>query len=333
MSQTMMRAAIIRTPGAPEVLEIQERPRPLPGTGEVLLRVSAAGVNGADLLQRRGKYPVPPGISPDIMGLEAAGTVAELGAGAHRWRVGDQVTALLAGGGYAEYVAVPEGQCLPWPTGYEATQAAALPETCCTVWSNVFEIGGLQAGETLLVHGGASGIGTTAIQLAVARGAAVLATVGAPKKKQICLELGARQVVDYRTEDFVAQTLQETQGKGVQVILDVVGGSYLPRNLAALAHGGRLVIIATRGGNQGELDIAMLMRKQARVTGSVLRPRPLEEKGRLVAEVYQNVWPLITQGRFHPVIDSVFPLDQARLAHERLESGQHVGKIVLTTEQ
>jgi NADPH2:quinone reductase len=314
------------------VLELQERPWPEPAQGELLIRVQAAGVNGADLLQRRGKYPVPPGVSAEIPGLEAAGIIAELGSAVSTWKVGDPVTALLAGGGYAEFVAVPAGQSLPWPKGFDAVRAAALPETCCTVWSNVFEIGKLKNGETLLVHGGASGIGTTAIQLAVAHGATVIATVGKPEKKQPCLALGASAVIDYKSEDFVSQVKEITKDRGVDLILDLVGGSYLQRNLEALAHGGRLVTIATRGGAKGELDIALMMRKQANITGSVLRPRPVAEKARLVAEVRKHVWPLIEQGRFHPIIDHVYPLTLAGKAHQRLESGEHIGKVMLEVE-
>jgi NADPH2:quinone reductase len=324
-----MRAIVIREPGGPAVLELQERPRPVPAQGELVIHVQAAGVNGADLLQRRGKYPVPPGVSAEIPGLEATGIVAELGTGVSAWKVGDQVTALLAGGGYAEYVAVPAGQCFPWPKNFDAIQAAALPETCCTVWSNVFEIGKLKNDETLLIHGGASGIGTTAIQLAVAHGAKVIATVGKPEKKQPCLDLRASEVIDYKSEDFVSRTKEITQGRGVDLILDLVGGSYLHRNLEALAHGGRLVMIATRGGGKGELDIALMMRKQASITGSVLRPRSVEEKTRLVGEVRKHVWPLIEQGRFHPIIDQIYPLSQAGRAHQRLESGEHIGKVIL----
>jgi NADPH2:quinone reductase len=328
-----MRAVVMREPGGPEVLIVEERPRPVPAGDEILLRVLAAGVNGADLLQRRGKYPAPPGVSAEILGLEAAGIIAEVGVRVSGWKVGDRVAALLAGGGYAEYVAVPAEQCLPWPRGFDAVSAAGVMETCCTVWSNVFEIGRLQKGETLLVHGGASGIGTTAIQLGAARGATVLATVGHEHKKQACLDLGAAHVIHYPSEDFVARVMEITREKGADVILDVVGGGYLGRNVEALARCGRLVIIATKGGAKGELDIPVMMRKQAIVTGSVLRSRSVAEKSRLVAEVGRHVWPVIEGGQVRPVIDGVFAFEQASKAHERMESGLHIGKIILSVEE
>ncbi|MFT3879265.1 MAG: NAD(P)H-quinone oxidoreductase [Gemmatales bacterium] len=333
MTPTTMRACVITQPGGPEVLQIAERPVPSLQTGEVLLRVEAAGVNGADLLQRRGKYPVPAGISAEILGLEAAGEIVAVASDVASWKVGDRVAALLAGGGYAEYVAVPAGQCLPWPElphgPATAEEAAALPETCCTVWSNVFEIGRLQPGETLLVHGGASGIGTTAIQLAVALGSKVLCTVGSDSKMLACKNLGAMAVFNYKTDDFTSCVNEVTGGQGVNVILDIVGGSYLQKNLECLTHQGRLVTIATRGGAKGELDIGLMMRKQASVTGSLLRPRSVAEKSRLVAAVLQRVWPLVKRGAMKPVMDNVFPLAEAGEAHRRLESGEHAGKVVL----
>jgi NADPH2:quinone reductase len=329
MSSTM-RAIVIREPGGPEVLEVQERPRPRPASTEVVIRVVAAGLNGADLLQRKGKYPVPPGVSAEIPGLEAAGVVAEVGDHVTRWKIGDEVTALLSGGGYAEFVAVAEGQCLPMPSGSDLLQAASLPETCCTVWSNVFELGGLQAGETILIHGGSSGIGTTAIQLAAARGATIIVTAGSPAKLKACHELGAHHVINYKNNDFEAQVKERTQGHGADVILDIVGGGYLQKNLEALAPGGRLVIIATKGGSKGELDISLMMRKQATITGSLLRPRLVEDKSRLVREVETHVWPLLRDDHFHPVIDSVFPMRQVAEAHRRLESSEHIGKIILS---
>lgn len=336
MTLASMRACVITQPGGPEVLQLVERPIPSLRPGDVLIRVAAAGVNGADLLQRRGKYAVPEGVSAEIPGLEAAGMIIAVTPEVHQWKVGDAVTALLTGGGYAEYVAVPAGQCLPWPELPEGQaameQAAALPETCCTVWSNVFEIGALKPGERLLVHGGASGIGTTAIQLASAMGAMVFCTVGSESKKSICLELGATAVFNYKTEDFVAGVHQQTQGKGVDVLLDIVGGNYLQRNLDCLGHQGRLVILATRGGARAELDIGLLMRKQACVTGSLLRPRSVSEKTRLVSAVQQHIWPLVKQGKCKPVIDLVVPLADASRAHARLESGDHIGKVVLTTD-
>lgn len=333
MTPAMMKASVITQPGGPEVLQLAERPVPGLQLGEVLLRVEAAGVNGADLLQRRGKYPVPPGVSAEIPGLEAAGEVVAIADDVTGWKVGDRVAALLTGGGYAEYVAVPAGQCLPWsmqPGGpATAEQAAALPETCCTVWSNVFELGRLQAGESLLVHGGASGIGTTAIQLAAARGARVLCTVGSDSKMLTCKNLGAMAVFNYKTDDFVSCVNDVTGGKGVDVILDIVGGSYLQKNLECLAYQGRLVTIATRGGAKAELDIGMMMRKQASITGSLLRPRSVAEKAKLVSAVCQNVWPLVKAGKLKPMIDGIFPLGEADQAHASMESGEHVGKIVL----
>lgn len=334
MPASMMKVSIITSPGGPEVLQVQERPVPTLQAGEVLLRVYAAGVNGADLLQRKGKYPVPPGISAEIPGLEAAGIIEAGASDVTQWKVGDRVAALLAGGGYAEYVAVPAGQCLPLPkvpgaAGDGWVEAASLVETCCTVWSNIFEIGKLQAGEILLVHGGASGIGTTAIQLAVARGAMVVCTVGSDAKMLACKKLGAIAVFNYKTDDFVSCVNDVTGGKGVNVILDIVGGSYLQKNLECLAHQGRLVTIATRGGAKAELDIGLMMRKQASVTGSLLRPRSVAEKSRLVAAVREHVWPLVEQGRVKPIVDTILPLEKADEAHRRLESGEHIGKVVL----
>jgi putative PIG3 family NAD(P)H quinone oxidoreductase len=265
--------------------------------------------------------------------LEAAGEVVAIADDVTAWKVGDRVAALLTGGGYAEYVAVPAGQCLPWPEfpsgPATVVEAAALPETCCTVWSNVFEIGRLQPGESLLVHGGASGIGTTAIQLAVARRVRVLCTVGSDSKMLACKKLGAMAVFNYKTDDFTACVQEVTGGQGVNVILDIVGGNYLQKNLECLAYQGRLVTIATRGGAKGELDIGLMMRKQATVTGSLLRPRSVTEKNRLVEAVRQHVWPLVKQGATKPILDNVFPLAEASLAHARLESGDHVGKVVL----
>lgn len=328
-----MRASVITEPGGPEVLHWLERPVPKVMPGEVLLRVEAAGVNGADLLQRRGKYPVPAGVSKEIPGLEAAGEIVAAASDVVQWKEGDRVAALLSGGGYAEYVTVPAGQCLPWPEfpsgPASPEEAAALPETCCTVWSNVFEIGRLQPGESLLVHGGASGIGTTAIQLAVAMGARALCTVGQDSKMLLCKSLGAMAVFNYKTDDFVACVQEVTGGKGVDVVLDIVGGSYLQKNLECLGYQGRLVTIATRGGAKAELDFGLMMRKQAILTGSLLRPRSLVEKAKIVTSVRHLVWPLIKEGKLKPVIDSVFPLAQADQAHVRMESGDHAGKVVL----
>jgi NADPH2:quinone reductase len=329
MIPSTMQACVITSPGGPEVLQLQDRSVPDLQSGEVMLRVQAAGVNGADLLQRRGKYPVPPGVVADVLGLEAAGEIVAVANDVTTWKVGDRVTALLSGGGYAQYVAVPAGQCLPWPASFTATDAAALPETCCTVWSNVFELGKLQAGERLLVHGGASGIGSTAIQLAVARGASVFCTVGSDDKMAWCRDLGASAVFNYKTDDFPACVKEVTAGQGVNVILDIVGGSYLQKNLECLAYCGRLVTIATRGGAKGELDIGLMMRLQATLTGSLLRPRSIAEKSRLVDEVKRQVWPLVVKGQVKPMVDRVFPLSDAAEAHRYLESGSHRGKVVL----
>jgi len=333
MTPTAMKACVITEPGDVHVLKIESRPVPELQPGEVLIKVQAAGVNGADLLQRKGKYPVPPGVSAEIPGLEVAGIIETVADDVTTWKPGDKVAALLSGGGYAEYVAVPGGQCLPWPeiAMQPATpeQAAVLPETCCTVWSNVFELARLQPGESILIHGGASGIGTTALQMAKAQGCVAYCTIGHDDKRELCLSLGAANTINYKTEDFAEQIMQFTNKRGVDVILDIVGGSYLPRNQAALAHQGRLVTIATRGGTKGELDIGMMMRKQLSITGSLLRPRSIAEKSRLVEQVRQHVWPWVKTGKVRPVIDTCYPLDQASQAHARLESGSHVGKVIL----
>ena len=316
----------IAAPGGPEVLRLGERPTPAPAPDEVLIAVAAAGVNHADLLQRRGRYPPPPGAS-DVPGLEVAGTVAAVGAGVDGWRPGDAVCALVAGGGYAAYCAVPAGQVLPVPAGLDAVAAAALPEAVFTVWTNLFDRARLAAGERLLVHGGASGIGTTAIQLAVALGARVFATAGTPEKCAACERLGAERAIDYRAADFVAEI--EALAGGVDVILDMVGGDYLARNLGLLASEGRLVQIAFLGGAQAEVDLAAVMRKRLTITGSTLRARAVEDKAAIAAAVAARVWPLVEAGALAPVIDAVFPLAEAAAAHRRLESGEHIGKIVL----
>jgi putative PIG3 family NAD(P)H quinone oxidoreductase len=325
-----MAAVIARQPGGPESLVQVERPVPRPRCGEVLIKVAAAGANGADLLQRRGQYPLREGTT-DILGLEASGEIVALGEGVTEWKVGDAVCALLIGGGYAEYCVTPSVQCLPVPRGLTIVQAAALPEVVFTVWSNVFEIGSLRPGETLLAHGGASGIGTTAIQLARGLGSRVFATAGSPEKCRRVEQLGAARGIDYKQEDFVAVIEQETAGAGVDVILDMVGGSYLPRDLMALAPGGRLVMLSHKQGSRVELDCGLIQRKHLTVTGSGLRWRPVAEKGRLAAAIRKAVWPLIQEGRVRPVIDSTFPLRDARSAHERMESGLHIGKVLLTT--
>jgi putative PIG3 family NAD(P)H quinone oxidoreductase len=332
MAAPTMRAIEIAEPGGPHVLRPARRPLPEPGPGEVRVRVDAAGVNRPDVIQRQGKYPPPPGAS-DIPGLELAGTIDALGDGVTDWGVGDRVCALVSGGGYAEYCAVPAIQCLPIPSGFDAVQAAALPETFFTVWANVFERGGLRAGEILLLHGGTSGIGTTAIQLARAFGARVLATAGSPEKCAACVALGAERAVNYRAEDFVAAAREATGGRGVDVVLDMVGGPYIPRNLEALAPGGRLVLIALQGGSKAEASFLPVLQRHLTITGSLLRPRPVEEKGRLARALREKVWPLLESGRVRPVIDSTFPLERAGDAHRRMESGAHVGKIVLTLAQ
>ncbi len=320
-----MLAVVVPTPGGPEALQVVERPVPQPACGEVLIKVGAAGVNGADLSQRRGKYPLPPG-TPDILGLECAGTVVAVGDGATEWAVGAQVCALLIGGGYAEYCAVPAVQCLPIPAGVSLVEAAGLPEVAMTVWSNVFEIGRLAPGETILVHGGASGIGTHTIQLAHRLGACVLATAGTDAKCRRCEELGAVKAINYRTQDFVAEARRVG---AVDVILDMVGGDYIQRGLELLAPGGRLVMLALKQGARLELDCGLIQGKNLYLTGSRLRPRPIAEKGRLVSAVRKAVWPLIESGDVKPIVDSTFPLRAAADAHRRMESGEHVGKVIL----
>ena len=325
-------ATVIRIsrPGGPEVLVADRAPVPTPGAGEVLLRVQAAGVNRPDLVQREGRYPPPPG-APEIPGLEVAGTVIAVGPGVETPREGEAVCALVAGGGYAEYCVAPAVQCLPIPPGVSPVEAAALPEACFTVWTNVFERGHLRAGESLLVHGGSSGIGTTAIQIARARGAVVFATAGTDAKCEACERLGAVRAVNYRTEDFVQVVRELTDGRGVDVVLDMVGGSYVSRNIEALADDGRLVQIAFLEGTRVELNLGPVMRRRLTLTGSTLRPRSVAEKGRLAREVEREVWPLVARGEMRPVIHATFPLRDAAAAHAMLEHGAHVGKIVLTT--
>jgi putative PIG3 family NAD(P)H quinone oxidoreductase len=323
-----MRAVVITEPGEPEVLQWLEVPDPDPGPGEVVIDVAASGVNRADLMQRQGFYPPPPG-APPYPGLECSGRVRAVGDQVTAWRAGDAVCALLSGGGYAEQVAVPEGQLLPVPENVHTTTAAAFPETACTVYANVFQLAGLADGETLLVHGGSSGIGTMAIQLAKAFGARVACTAGSAEKLARCRALGADVVVNYRTEDFVDAVRQATDGAGADVILDIMGASYLARNLAALATGGRLVVIGLQGGGRGELDLGVLLRKRASVQAATLRSRPTAEKTAIVAAVREQVWPLISAGRVSAVIDRVLPLADAPEAHRLMEAGAHVGKILL----
>lgn len=323
-----MTVVAITEPGGPTVLKPEQRPVPLPGEGEILIRVKAAGVNRPDVHQRRGTYPPPPGAS-DLPGLEAAGEVAAVGSGVKRWRIGDQVTALTPGGGYAQYCLVHESNALPIPHGFTFTEAAALPETFFTVWHNVFERGGLKAGETLLVHGGSSGIGTTAIQLATAFGAKVIVTAGSPEKCEACLKLGAVRAINYRQEDFVLAVKEATGGAGADVILDMVGGDYVDRNYAAGAEDGRIVQIALLSGAKAEANFAKLMMKRLTHTGSTLRPRSVAFKARIAAELETRVWPLLASRKISPVMDMIFPLREAWRAHQRMEAGAHIGKIVL----
>jgi NADPH2:quinone reductase len=323
-----MRAVVADTPGGPEVLTLVERPVPTPGPGQILIRVEAAGVNRPDLLQRLGNYKPPPGAS-DVLGLEVAGEVAALGEGASLYQVGEFATALLPGGGYAEYAVVHESNALPVPQSLSVLEAAAVPETFFTVWTNVFERGALKSGEWLLVHGGASGIGTTAIQLAKALGSRVIATVGSDEKANACRKLGADVAINYNTADFVAAT-REATGKGADVILDMVGGDYVVRNYAAAAVDGRIVQIAFLRGATPQVDLALLMTKRLTHTGSTLRPRSVAEKASIAEHLRETVWPLLEAGGAKPIIDSTFPLDQADKAHVRMESSAHFGKIVLT---
>jgi putative PIG3 family NAD(P)H quinone oxidoreductase len=323
-----MRAVEIAAPGGPEMLRLVERPVPVPGVGEILIRVAAAGVNRPDVAQRAGTYAPPPDAS-DLPGLEAAGEVAAVGPGVTAWKPGDRVTALLPGGGYAEYARTHQDHALPVPLGMDMIRAAALCETFFTVWTNVFVRGRLAGGETFLVHGGSSGIGTTAIQLAAARGARVFATAGSAAKCAACLELGAERAINYREADFVAEVRHATDRRGVDVILDMVGGDYVPRNVRALAPDGRLVMIAFLGGANAELNFAQVMVKRLTLTGSTLRPQSVEAKARIAADLRREVWPLIDAGRIAPVMDMTFPLEEAAAAHARMESSEHIGKIVL----
>jgi putative PIG3 family NAD(P)H quinone oxidoreductase len=324
-----MRAVIASEPGGPEVLTVTDLPDPSPGPGEVVVDVAATAVNRADTLQRQGKYPPPPGAS-DVLGLECSGTISAVGPGVERWQVGDEVCALLAGGGYAEKVLVPAGQVMPLPKGVDLVTAGALPEVACTVWSNVFMVAGLQPGETLLVHGGAGGIGNLAIQLAKALGARVITTAGSPEKLEVCRELGADVAVSYRDQDFVDEVKAATDGRGADVILDNMGAKYLDRNVSALATEGRLVIIGMQGGVKGELNIGKLLAKRGAVIATSLRSRPVEEKAAICAAVVEHVWPLVADGVVRTVVHATLPLEQAGEAHRLMESGEHVGKIVLT---
>jgi len=319
----------ISSPGPPEVLRPIDRPDPSPGAGEVLIRVAAAGVNRPDVMQRQGHYPPPPGAS-DIPGLEVAGTIEAVGADSGNWRVGDTVCALVAGGGYATKCVAPAVQCLPVPASLDFVSAAAIPETFFTVWTNVFERAGLKTGESLLVHGGASGIGTTAIQLAAARGSRVFATAGSPEKCRACEGLGAERAINYRSEDFVEVVRELTGGRGVDVVLDIVGGSYVNRDLAALAMDGRVVVIGFMEGEPtATVDLRRILGRRLTITGSALRPRSVKEKGDIADALRREVWPLLERGVVKPIVDRTFPLPEAAAAHRLMESGEHIGKIVL----
>lgn len=324
-----MKAVTIREPGGPEVLELTEVDDVHPGPGEVRIEVAASAVNRADLMQRMGHYPPPPG-APAWPGLECSGTIAELGDGVTGWAVGDQVCALLSGGGYAEQVVVPAGQVLPVPAGVDVVDAAALPEVVCTVWSNVFMAAGLRPGELLLVHGGSSGIGTMAIQLARQVGARVAVTAGTPEKLERCRELGAEILVNYREEDFVEKVKAATDGRGADVVLDNMGAKYLARNVDVLAPAGRLVVIGLQGGRKAELDLGALLTKRAAVIATTLRARPPQEKAAIVSSVREHVWPLIADGLVRPVVHARIPLARSAEAHRLVESSAHVGKVLLT---
>lgn len=325
-----MRAVTVPTPGGPESLTLADIDAPEPQRGEVRIRVAAAGVNRADILQRQGFYDPPPG-SPEGLGLEVSGTIDALGADVDGWAVGEEVCALLVGGGYAEQVCVPAGQLLPIPSGVGLVEAAALPEVTCTVWSNVFLTANLQPGETVLIHGGSSGIGTMAIQLTREVGARVAVTAGSTEKLEFCRSLGAEILINYREQDFVEEVKTATDGRGAGVILDNMGAKYLQRNVDALGDGGRLVIIGMQGGIKAELNIATLLRKRGAVIATALRSRSLAEKATIVAAVREHVWPLIEAGRVRPVVHATYPLDEVAAAHTELESSRHIGKILLTT--
>ena len=328
MGSSIMQVVEISEYGNADVLKIAERPIPYPSSGEVLIKVAAAGLNRADVMQRNGNYPPPPGAS-DLLGLEVSGTVAEVGQDVADLSVGDEVCALLAGGGYAQYCTAPASSCLPVPKSLDLVSAAAVPETYFTVWTNVFMRGKLKQGERLLIHGGTSGIGTTAIQLADAFGATVCATAGTQEKCDACIQLGADHAINYRETDFVEEVKTWTDSAGVDVILDIVGGAYVPRNLKCLAVEGRLVIIATQGGLKSEINVLPIMLKRLTVTGSTLRARSVEQKAEIAEQLRTQVWPMLDSGKLKPVIDSVYPMDQVGDAHRHLESSSHIGKVLL----
>ncbi|WP_259065378.1 NAD(P)H-quinone oxidoreductase [Mucilaginibacter sp. X4EP1] len=324
-----MKAIIITEPGGPEVLQIDERPKPVCEADEVLVKVYAAGVNRPDVYQRKGNYPPPKGASPDIPGLEIAGVIEQIGEDVSRWKVGDKVCALLTGGGYAEYCAVPEGQCLPVPDNLSVEEAASLPETFFTVWSNVFDRGQLKDNETLLVHGGSSGIGVAAIQMANALGHKVYVTAGSDEKCRFCESLGAERAINYKTENFAAVIKEITKGKGVDVILDMIGGNYVQSNIKSLADDGRLVMINMMLGKDVQVDLSVVMSKRLTITGSTLRSRDVAFKSAIATKLEKNIWPLLAAGKIKPIINKVFPLERAADAHTLMESGDLIGKVVL----
>ncbi len=330
MNETM-KVIEVTQPGGAEVLALGTRSVPTLNAGEVLIKVAAAGMNRADVMQRNGHYPPPPGAS-DLLGLEVSGTVVSIAPDVSSIAVGDAVCALLAGGGYAEYCVADASSCLPVPDGMAVVDAAALPETFFTVWTNIFMRGNLKASEKCLIHGGSSGIGTTAIQLAKAFGAEVCVTAGSDEKCQKCIELGADRAVNYRENDFVDEVKDWTAGKGVNLILDIISGDYVAKNIKCLADEGRIVIIATQGGIRAQINVLPIMTKRLTITGSTLRPRSVAQKAEIASELKAHAWPLLNQGRVKPVIDSLYPMDQARQAHERIESGSHIGKILLTMD-
>jgi len=327
-----MKAIVITGAGGPDVLQIEDRPQPVITSSEVLVKVSAAGVNRPDIYQRKGNYSPPKEASQDIPGLEIAGIIAAIGDKVTRWKVGDKICALVTGGGYAEYCNVPEGQCLPVPGNLNFAEAASLPETFFTVWSNVFDRGKLQPGESLLVHGGSSGIGVTAIQMATALGSTVYVTAGSDEKCKFCEELGASKAINYRTENFSNIILQLTNGKGVNVILDMIGGDYTGGNISSLADEGRLVLINAMKGKDVQIDLAQIMRKRLTITGSMLRSREIGFKNAIARSLEQHIWPLLASGKIKPIIHAVFPVEEAAKAHALMESSEHAGKIVLSFE-
>ena len=329
---SLMKAIVITHPGGPEVLKPEERLQPSIASNEVLVKVAAAGINRPDVFQRKGNYPPPKGAPQDIPGLEISGTIADVGVNVTLWKIGDKVCALVMGGGYAEYCNVPEGQCLPVPGNLSFVEAASLPETLFTVWSNVFDRGQLKPGESLLVHGGSSGIGVTAIQMANALGSKVYVTAGSDDKCRFCENLGAAKAINYKTENFPEEIKQLTNGKGVNVILDMIGGDYTPGNITSLADDGRLVLINAMKGKDVQIDLAQVMRKRLIITGSMLRSRDIEFKSTIARNLEQYIWPLIESGKIKPIIHAVFPADEATKAHELMESSEHVGKIVLSFE-